>query len=231
MKCPKCGKEIVNDSAFCEYCGTKIKEDNPTKTDNTKRVDMRWALLLAMIIATIAMGIASESHKLIIWGYIDHSTEPTFIIPLCLFVASCWYAIRKSVPPSFIIVMGLLFSFNCLMLHDSFHTSDCYRYEMNVSWDDDENYNMGYGGVSLLSYYNYSLLDEGKAIKELEDMALALSDKLQKDGKKQCKVSSMYYDRRYYTKWDMWGAFVIALLITIMYLIYVFVANKKGWSF
>jgi predicted nucleic acid-binding Zn ribbon protein len=25
MKCPKCGKEIANDSVFCEFCGTKVK--------------------------------------------------------------------------------------------------------------------------------------------------------------------------------------------------------------
>ena len=26
MKCPNCGKEIANDSVFCEYCGTRVKE-------------------------------------------------------------------------------------------------------------------------------------------------------------------------------------------------------------
>ena len=26
MKCPKCGKEIANDSNFCEFCGTKVKQ-------------------------------------------------------------------------------------------------------------------------------------------------------------------------------------------------------------
>ena len=25
MKCPKCGKEIANDSQFCEFCGTQVK--------------------------------------------------------------------------------------------------------------------------------------------------------------------------------------------------------------
>ena len=28
MKCPKCGKEIANDSNFCEYCGTKVDTSN-----------------------------------------------------------------------------------------------------------------------------------------------------------------------------------------------------------
>ena len=26
MKCPKCGKEIANDSVFCNYCGAKIAQ-------------------------------------------------------------------------------------------------------------------------------------------------------------------------------------------------------------
>lgn len=25
MKCPNCGKEIADDSKFCEYCGTKVE--------------------------------------------------------------------------------------------------------------------------------------------------------------------------------------------------------------
>ena len=26
MKCPNCGKEIVNDSVFCEFCGVKLNK-------------------------------------------------------------------------------------------------------------------------------------------------------------------------------------------------------------
>lgn len=26
MKCPKCGKEVANDSNFCEFCGAKVKQ-------------------------------------------------------------------------------------------------------------------------------------------------------------------------------------------------------------
>lgn len=28
MKCPNCGKEITDDSKFCEYCGTKVVKEN-----------------------------------------------------------------------------------------------------------------------------------------------------------------------------------------------------------
>ena len=32
MKCPNCGKEIANDSVFCEFCGTKLERaDQPIK--------------------------------------------------------------------------------------------------------------------------------------------------------------------------------------------------------
>lgn len=31
MKCPKCGKEIANDSRFCEYCGARVNSSNSNK--------------------------------------------------------------------------------------------------------------------------------------------------------------------------------------------------------
>lgn len=232
MKCSKCGKEIANDSLFCEYCGTEIKVDNANKKDNTKRVDIRWALLPAMFLATIAMGFASESEHLLLWGAWDHSTMPAFVLPLCLFVASCWHVIRKSVPPSFIVVMGLLFSFNCLMLHDSFNNKETYSYEMNVSWaDDTDTYDLGFGSVGLQTMPNYHWKDENEVIKELGDMALALRDKLQTDGKTECEVSSMSTEFRYYSIWNGEGAFIISLLITLIYLVYAFIAHKRAWRF
>ncbi len=36
MKCPNCGKEIPDDSLYCEYCGYKI-EKNPIETQNANK--------------------------------------------------------------------------------------------------------------------------------------------------------------------------------------------------
>lgn len=33
MKCPNCGKEIANGSAYCEFCGAKIQVSNSSSTD------------------------------------------------------------------------------------------------------------------------------------------------------------------------------------------------------
>ena len=45
MKCSKCGKEIANDSVFCEYCGTKVKIPK-----SKKALWITLAILLALCI-------------------------------------------------------------------------------------------------------------------------------------------------------------------------------------
>ena len=50
MKCSKCGKEIANDSNFCEYCGTKVG-------NNKKRKTIKIALIvLSVVIAMVGLG-------------------------------------------------------------------------------------------------------------------------------------------------------------------------------
>ena len=34
MKCPKCGKEIADDSKFCEFCGTKVESETTLHPDS-----------------------------------------------------------------------------------------------------------------------------------------------------------------------------------------------------
>lgn len=44
MICPKCGNEIANDSAFCEYCGAKIRKSS--------RIIL-WGLITAVILLSV----------------------------------------------------------------------------------------------------------------------------------------------------------------------------------
>ena len=46
MKCSKCGKEIANDSNFCEYCGTKVHKIISRKT-------VWWVLSVIIILSVI----------------------------------------------------------------------------------------------------------------------------------------------------------------------------------
>lgn len=226
MKCSNCGKEIANDSMFCEYCGTKTRNDE----QRIKKADIRWSLLPAMIIATIAMGFASESTLLYKWGSWDHSTALAFIIPLFLFVITCWYSIRKTVLPSFLAVMVVLFGFNCLILYDSINTRDVYRYEIYVNWKDDGNYVYG-GQIGLSTMHNYYINNMDEAKGELEEMAFVLRDKLQAKGKTDLGLSTMLTTKEHYTNWGVYSVLLISSVITLLYLIYAFIAHKRDWKF
>ena len=49
MKCKNCGKEIANDSVFCEYCGAKVAEE--------KKKNYKKSLIIAGIILAAILGI------------------------------------------------------------------------------------------------------------------------------------------------------------------------------
>ena len=225
MKCPKCGKEIANDSLFCEYCGTQTKR-------GSKQVDIRWCLLPAMIIATIAMGFAAESWDICEFGGTDHSVEPFFVIPLCLFVLSCWYAIKKLVPLSFIIMIVILFGINCKILYDSENTRNTYKFNVDVSWDrDGDVYEGGSGSISLYTLSNYSIKNVQKAKEELLNCALSIKDKLKGEGYKGISLSQIFREDHYHTGWRGEDAFFWLSIFLIIYLIYAAIAHKRGWTF
>ena len=54
MKCPNCGKEIAEDSQFCEYCGVKI---NPIDVSTANKPKVKWGQLILGIIGVIIGGL------------------------------------------------------------------------------------------------------------------------------------------------------------------------------
>ena len=50
MKCSNCGKEIANDSLFCEYCGAKIQKS---------RKKTLWIMLSACFIVCLFVSVIS----------------------------------------------------------------------------------------------------------------------------------------------------------------------------
>ena len=50
MRCPKCGKEIADDSKFCEFCGAKIS--------SPKRIKVLW-IVLVVLFGLSALGVGS----------------------------------------------------------------------------------------------------------------------------------------------------------------------------
>ena len=60
MKCPKCGKEIADDSIYCEYCGTKLENAasvSPEQKNHSKSRTTLWMMILAMLLVVIVGGV------------------------------------------------------------------------------------------------------------------------------------------------------------------------------
>ena len=105
MKCPKCGKEIANESQFCEFCGTQTRKGN-------KHVDIRWSLLPAMLITTVSMlGLEGLDFT----SYSKLPASVLMILSAILFFVSLWYGIRRRLPASFVVIMGILLTYNGIM--------------------------------------------------------------------------------------------------------------------
>lgn len=64
MKCNHCGKEISNDSNFCEFCGKKVKKKMPV-----------WAALLIVLGCVVVLGLGVVTG-LLISGNSDSKEKP-----------------------------------------------------------------------------------------------------------------------------------------------------------
>lgn len=67
MYCNKCGKEISQDTKFCNYCGTQII-DNQSKNDNSKPKKKKkfyqkwWVWLIIVLLVLIIIGINGSDN-------------------------------------------------------------------------------------------------------------------------------------------------------------------------
>lgn len=67
MKCKHCGKEIANDSLFCEMCGAKV-----TSVDNAKQIRSRF--LLGIVAAVLIIGVVATI--VIVSNHRNNQLEP-----------------------------------------------------------------------------------------------------------------------------------------------------------
>lgn len=78
MKCPRCGKEIANDSVFCEYCGERISRSEVSSKSPVKSVILGvCALLVAFMIGFYVLNpsyFISSSKESPNLTYVDNMT-------------------------------------------------------------------------------------------------------------------------------------------------------------
>lgn len=231
MKCPKCGKEIANDSAFCEYCGEPIKKNRKYAI---RRTDIRWILLIAMAIASFAMVISFDSATVRNWNQWFQSM--CALVPgLVLVIVALVYAIRKLVPWSFMIIMAILAFMNGAMCDgamDGIQSQN--RAYIRVDYHPDVQVYDYSNSLELFSTdyewvwsgYEEEIPDE--KYEEIEKYAEMIAADLRKQGNAVSLDRDV--ERNYYSYgWVSWliGEFVVLFV----YLIYAFIAYKKKWTF
>lgn len=79
MKCPNCKQEIDNNSAFCEYCGAKIKNEKQGL----------WKILAVISACFIVLGIINTFPKVDSSGAITQGGVglPIFLAVILLFLS------------------------------------------------------------------------------------------------------------------------------------------------
>lgn len=215
MKCPKCGKEIANDSQFCEFCGAQARMGN-------KLVDIRWALLPAMLMSTILILLfwcESEftEEKLNFFGFFLTS------LLVIIYIVAIWVAVKRKVAYSFGLLMVTFFLLNGALVFD---TLDAVCHHERIYKIESSNQNIGVSSLevkshetSMLHYKVYSMWKS--MIAELENQGID-------------DIDEYSYEEHYYRNncHDIGlVALGIASWIFFFYFIYAVIAHKKGWTF
>ena len=64
MKCQKCGREIANDSKFCEFCGAEVKKNQVGKTSTVESKNSReWIYIVFAVILISLVGYVLYEHS------------------------------------------------------------------------------------------------------------------------------------------------------------------------
>lgn len=121
MKCPKCGKEIADDSLFCEFCGTKLSVwkcgsgDNSLKTDDSKVVKSFFVVLLMFFIIIFSYMVRECFGRATI-ANLDFVLRCAYqpacrlicFMNLCMFVSGIVLVVKKKIRKSTAIALCVI---------------------------------------------------------------------------------------------------------------------------
>lgn len=215
MKCPKCGKEVANDNLFCEYCGAQTKRGN-------KQVDIRWALLPAMLFATIEI--------MLFWGRNEYDQDEMNLFANCILllaviflIVAIWVVIKKKVANSFCLLMFTFFLLNGALVFD---TLDSVYAIKRIYVIHSSNVEIGETSLEIKTRYTWRL------INKVDLMWKHMIPELENDGIDD--IIEYSYETNYmHNECHDIGlvACAIATCLFIFYFLYAFIAYKKGWTF
>lgn len=221
MKCSKCGQEIPDDSMFCEQCGAQVSQ----KQRKECMVSVKWLLLATVLFVSSANFWALE----MIWygahqGY--WALGSWYLIPVIsfmLFAICMGMVIKKKISWVFMILMFCIFLSNVVIviIADNGRTEYTTNYSFSMNkWD---------------LYLTAKVGDAWNNVDE-NDMK-RIVDKIKSDVRFNEEYEMPRYEpvENYQSSLQRVGdsAFVICGIegfMVVLYLIYAFVAYKKGWQ-
>lgn len=226
MKCPICGKEIADDSQFCEFCGTQLGSAKNVAGRGT--VHVRWflfvtTLLLCCMNVSLFYGMFEKSifNE---YSYFDVST--LWIVPillLLLFIVSLILSIKKKLKAIYTILVFLILGINtAIPVYAEYnkYSTEKYRVQINLY----ENDNCKVGGRTE-SFYR---------ISDAQEFVQLFNDIAQSSKYKKFRKSSAYYcdDRNYVDSFIDTEYFTIVLwsaeaFVLLLWLIIASVAGRK----
>lgn len=214
MKCPQCGKEIASDSQFYEYCGACVNSTIIPK------IDIKWGILPMFLLLYLAFFITSSLPAFTPSGISERVLLMTIFIVILLIIVLCVsirYCIKKISSKSFAIYIGMLIIGFTFIAYGIWQPS---QDEYIISFYSRE-------GGHYVSISDNITLDHSKFYpsEEIDTSADYLRRTYGVDGlystTQNININDAFTDT----------GFILLLLSSIVYLLYAFIAHKKGWKF
>ena len=116
MKCPNCGKEIANDSQFCEFCGTQLV--SAKKGAQEASVHVRWLLFVSTLLLYLFNVFAFD--EVFLDGasdgmYSHYDTSTLWIasaVSLIFFIIGLILFVKKKLKGIYTIMLFMIFGIN-----------------------------------------------------------------------------------------------------------------------
>ena len=223
MKCPKCGKEIAEESKFCEYCGTKtIKQEC--------KIYVGWILLTGLLFMSLL--------NFVFWHINDYGTAWSLsynylIVLQCviLLVGLTMFFLKKIRAP-LLVLLCVQFTIGVILCWDVIEHS--FRSGKGGTWaylyknDYDTHINLKISPTTEAEKVYADICSHTEAVEKLKDFTQEISTP-----NSQYRIHNLFWETsQSYSFW--YHTFIFAwmdLTLVLLYFIYALIAYKKGWPY
>lgn len=231
MKCPKCGKEIANDSKFCEYCGEKLESKIAQKSDQNFRSFLLVVTLLISVSNILFFKIysydsAARAHDFVDCGF-------WFLVPVLIFIIAVICVVlyvKKKISGIFTALICVIFCLNVAIILKSFFAKDEYKtvYVIGLSLNDSNVFVNTVGGFAC--YYPSKLYYESEAKVYCDRINCSIPIQKGKFEITACyKEKKDYFQSIGHVEIFMYSMLFVEFCLIALYLVYarVICKNKK----